>query len=143
MNLTQLVASATRGIYQDAFPRGSVFSIHNVMRRRKLALEKGRNYAYFDDYKMNMTSHRLTTFAKKGCTCYACGLVGSYFAVECKMGKWTLNLYGVNDKGEEVLMTRDHIYPKSLGGKNELTNHDTMCIICNNKKADHVEGMSS
>ena len=33
-------------------------------------------------------------------------------------------------------MTKDHIIPKSKGGKNELSNYQTMCTYCNNEKAD-------
>jgi 5-methylcytosine-specific restriction endonuclease McrA len=31
-------------------------------------------------------------------------------------------------------MTRDHVIAKSLGGQDFLSNMQTMCRICNNKK---------
>jgi 5-methylcytosine-specific restriction endonuclease McrA len=33
-------------------------------------------------------------------------------------------------------MTKDHIVPKSKGGKDMLSNTQTMCVICNTKKGD-------
>ena len=44
------------------------------------------------------------------------------------------NLYAINDSGDEVLMTKDHIIPKSKGGKNHLSNYQPMCCYCNCKK---------
>lgn len=37
-----------------------------------------------------------------------------------------------------ILMTIDHIYPKSLGGKFELSNLQVLCQPCNNKKSNTV-----
>ena len=39
-----------------------------------------------------------------------------------------------NENGEEVLMTKDHIIPKSLGGKNTIYNLQPMCQFCNSRK---------
>lgn len=36
-------------------------------------------------------------------------------------------------------MTKDHIIPKSKGGKDELNNYQTMCVICNVKKGNKIE----
>lgn len=35
---------------------------------------------------------------------------------------------------DHVLMTHDHIVPKSLGGGNDLDNAQLMCVICNGRK---------
>ena len=53
-----------------------------------------------------------------------------------------MNLYAINEKGEEVLMTKDHIEPKSLGGKNSLNNYQTMCTICNCEKGSKIENVN-
>jgi 5-methylcytosine-specific restriction endonuclease McrA len=37
------------------------------------------------------------------------------------------------------MITKDHIIPRSKGGKDILDNYQPMCIICNSKKADKLE----
>ncbi len=49
-----------------------------------------------------------------------------------------LNLYGRSKTGRLILMTRDHIYPRSRGGSESIDNQQTMCSICNQRKADIV-----
>lgn len=85
-------------------------------------------------------SLRLKTFMYKGIVCCECGLKASYFVKEkaIKEEPWHLNLYGLNEEGEEVLFTKDHIFPKSKGGRNNLGNMQTMCVICNKKKGDKI-----
>jgi len=38
-----------------------------------------------------------------------------------------------------ILMTRDHIYPRSKGGPDSVDNSQTMCERCNRLKSDRVE----
>lgn len=38
--------------------------------------------------------------------------------------------------GNEVMLTRDHIYPKSKGGLDNIKNYQVLCVKCNQKKAD-------
>jgi len=42
----------------------------------------------------------------------------------------------VDAQGREVLMTHDHIVPRSKGGKNHISNVQTMCAPCNSKKGN-------
>ena len=86
-------------------------------------------------------SLRLRTFMYKGITCCKCGIKGSYFVKEKTedQSPWHLNLYALNEDGEEVLMTKDHILPKSKGGRDFLDNMQTMCCICNVKKGNTIE----
>lgn len=89
---------------------------------------------------------RLGAF-KRGLVCAGgCGRVGSRFYLERhrKRGPgqygsgWHLNLYAVNPDGTETLMTRDHIVPRSKGGKDHPDNSQTMCRHCNHAKADKL-----
>lgn len=105
-----------------------------------------------DGDEVSISSTRLRTFSEKGITCTKCGITGQYFVKErTRLNKkqkllrkkkgydaFHLNLYAIKD-GEEILMTRDHIFPKSRGGTNSITNSQTMCKTCNELKADKVE----
>ena len=90
---------------------------------------------------VNLHSLRLRTF-KKSIRCHECGIKGAFFALEnFKYNKEHyenphLNLYAYDEDGNEVLMKKDHIIPKSLGGKDRLDNMQTMCCICNGKKGN-------
>ncbi len=94
--------------------------------------------ALIDGDLINMASKRLQTFRRRGIKCIRCGIEGKYFYKErhrVDIG-YHFNLYAINDKNEEILMTKDHIIPKSKGGKDRLDNFQTMCSICNEDKAD-------
>jgi 5-methylcytosine-specific restriction endonuclease McrA len=87
----------------------------------------------------NTTSIRLQTF-KKNLICVDCGITGLHFWVECSPGHFDyhLNLYEINKVGDEILMTKDHIIPKSKNGKETLDNMQTMCTHCNYKKGSII-----
>ena len=92
---------------------------------------------------VKMGSHRYQLFALKGTDCVKCGIKGKFFALEqcaCdKSLKFHFNLYGIDKNGYEVMITKDHIIPRSKGGKNTLANYQPLCINCNQRKADKIE----
>jgi hypothetical protein len=92
--------------------------------------------------RVSMGSHRYELFATKGITCVKCGVVGSFFALERgkknNPKKFHFNLYGFDENGREVLITKDHIQPRAKGGKNKLSNYQPMCQPCNQKKGDKL-----
>lgn len=49
---------------------------------------------------------------------------------------WHFNLYAMHTDGREILMTKDHVLPKSKGGLDFLGNLQTMCQPCNGQKAN-------
>lgn len=94
----------------------------------------------FDGHRVNIHSLRLQTFKENSTDCVTCGIKGSYFWVDrfnakCKVDRSHLNLYAVNDAGEEILMTHDHILSRSRGGADSIENTQTMCCVCNFLKA--------
>lgn len=103
------------------------------------ALRAREKFFYFQDMKVPITSTRILTYSK-GTTCVSCGKEGAYFAVEEYIPKDKglkkiahFNLY--TETG--LLMTSDHILPKSLGGSDsDLNNRQCMCAPCNNKKGN-------
>lgn len=93
---------------------------------------------------VKMNSQRYKVFSMSGCVCKKCGLVGTFFGLEQQAytdnkDRYHFNLYGIDKDGNEVMFTKDHILPKSKGGKNILNNLQTMCVVCNNKKGNSLE----
>lgn len=121
-------------------------SIHSIEEVREKVMpyntgKKGTIIIDFDGDPLKANSQRYTLFFTKGFKCVKCGIEGKYFAKErdpsSNSDKYHLNLYALDENGKEVLMTKDHIIPKSKGGKNKLENYQTMCCICNKKKGDN------
>lgn len=105
---------------------------------------KGKNNPHLRDIEgdlINMSSWRYQTFCTSGLVCVRCGIEGKFFAKEKSLetdARYHLNLYAEQD-GKEILMTKDHILPKSRGGKDTLSNFQTMCTICNFNKGNTLE----
>ena len=89
---------------------------------------------------INMSSLRLLTFKDKGVDCVSCSTKGKFLALERNYSEsvYHINLYGIDSEGKEVLMTKDHILPKSKGGADKIENMQTMCIICNGEKGNTI-----
>jgi hypothetical protein len=106
--------------------------------------KSGDKRRVFLDKKVKMRSSRLELFASEedhqGITCNACGVEGKYFYLERNQNNpkdsYHLNLYGIDGDGDELVLTKDHIIPKSKGGDNNLSNYQTLCYPCNHEKAD-------
>ena len=94
---------------------------------------------------VNASSTRVRLFLeKKDFRCHCCGIRTEFAAVESfrfernieKKKSIHINFYGIDFKGKEVLMTWDHIQPRSLGGKNNLDNAQCLCCYCNTFKGN-------
>lgn len=99
-------------------------------------------YHEFIGERVRVSSDRLRNFKVNGVKCVTCGIEGTIFISERNHQRDVsphLNLYAETDAGL-ILMTRDHIIPKSKGGKNVFSNLQPMCTSCNCKKGSTVEG---
>ena len=109
-----------------------------IPRPKKLRVE-------INGVNVGVGSLRLQTFLYKGTTCIACGVKATYFAIERDTASevndrpYHLNLWGVKDDGEPVLFTHDHTLARSLGGKDRLSNTETMCCFCNWEKGEREQ----
>lgn len=85
-------------------------------------------------YTVRMNSHRYFLFRENN-ICVSCGLEGDRFVLEKPPGdeKPHFNLYGL-ENNTYILITKDHVFPKCLGGKDHHSNYQTMCSICNGLK---------
>ena len=86
-------------------------------------------------------TRRASVYFKKGFGCVVedCDVEGLFFVLNLDPGDGIhLDLHGM-DEGKEILMTIDHIHPKSKGGKNSIENYQPMCLVCNNLKSDNIE----
>jgi len=87
-----------------------------------------------EGFRVRKISLRYMTFYRN-LNCVCCGRKGSYFKLERGDRKGPedrrhFNLYSEDN----ILMTKDHILPKSQGGENTVFNMQTMCQECNSKK---------
>lgn len=128
------------------YTRDRICSIEEVFNflgddiNKTCSTRKGRILKEFDEgITVRTNSQRYAVF-HKDLKCSCCGIEGKYFALEKvtkQPGKnFHFNLYAIDENGNEVLMTKDHIIPKSKGGEDILSNYQTMCVNCNTAKGD-------
>ena len=95
-------------------------------------------YKTINGVQVKITSQRYKLFQENK-FCVKCGIEGTFLAIEKhspEIEKYHINMYGINENGDEILMTKDHIIPKSKGGENILSNYQTMCSKCNSDKGN-------
>lgn len=100
------------------------------------------NQITVDGYQVYTRSLRYMTFYQKGTKCVCCGKEGAYFQLDQDRNgenadiRRHFNLYAEDG----TLMTKDHIIPKSRGGRDHISNMQTMCCVCNKAKGNRMEG---
>ena len=97
-----------------------------------------------DGHDMKVYSLRYENFMANGTKCCVCGIEGTKFYKERNFtvggkptadnGEYHFNLYAIDAEGDEVLMTKDHIVAKAIGGADNVSNMQPMCTVCNNSK---------
>ena len=88
-----------------------------------------------DGYHVYVDSWRYRTFYQKGTKCACCGKEGKYFKLHpdsSNAERAHFNLYSEDG----MLLTKDHIIPKSLSGKDCIDNFQTYCEECNRNKGN-------
>jgi len=85
---------------------------------------------------------RVHMFASGQTKCVKCGLQGSYFRIERHKNDsvmpFSVNLYAIDKDGHHVMMTWDHVLPRSREGANTIENAQCMCRRCNEKKGNRM-----
>lgn len=93
-------------------------------------------------FKIKRNSLRYYVF-KNSRKCVSCWIEWTFFALEknedIKDNRAHFNLYAIDKKWKEVLMTKDHIKPRSKWGTDDLKNLQTMCTVCNCNKWNKIK----
>jgi 5-methylcytosine-specific restriction endonuclease McrA len=124
-------------------------SIRRYTRYVRLGLEELPDYSHKEHRHINIAGYNLNCksarmrllFLNRNLTCRCCGIKASFAAIEtCPSSKGykSLNFYGYDPDGKEVLLTWDHIVPRSKGGKSSLENSQTLCAQCNGIKGNEL-----
>lgn len=92
---------------------------------------------YIDEDGNKCKLRRAKVFLEKGVDCVRCSVKAKFFALEqWKDKSYHFDLYGIDETGDEVLMTIDHIHAKSNGGVDHISNMQPMCKCCNEIKSN-------
>lgn len=130
---------------KGAYERAGIFAAEDVL------ADLGPFYKEWDGTPIWMNDARYRVF-KRSLVCVRCQTTGTFFAKERSVrfnkatgefeqcgGTWHLNLYGTRPYGAGyILMTKDHILPRSKGGSNADDNYQTMCTTCNARKGNRL-----
>lgn len=100
-------------------------------------IHKSRKNYHFEGkiYHVKMSGQRMSLLGRQQ-ECACCGHTGVLFRLEemgCRDAHW--NLYGAHKNGL-ILMTMDHIIPKSKGGQTNPKNLQLLCKHCNECKGN-------
>lgn len=117
----------------------TIEEVYNAVKDVLFEPEDKKAMVVINGDKIKGNSQRFQTFFTKGLKCACCGIEGKYFGKEkdFNAARYHLNLYALDKSGNEVLMTKDHIVPRSKGGASELYNYQTMCVKCNIAKGSN------
>jgi 5-methylcytosine-specific restriction endonuclease McrA len=129
---------------KDLYVRHAIFPIEKILPMLKCmnTVRSKTKYLEHDGFKIKTNSRKYRCF-KKSINCCHCGIEGKFFAAEKSKvtmpEHYCFNLYGLDENGKEILMTCDHIVPKSKGGSNSIDNVQTLCWKCNVLKDNKME----
>lgn len=103
---------------------------NRLVRGRKVSRPSG--YALFKSIHDNGAPLR----------CWECGIDGNCFVLNRgkndEVRHPVLDLFSSTENGRYILMTRDHIIPRSLGGGDSVQNLRVGCTICNGARGNQM-----
>lgn len=79
-------------------------------------------------------THKKYRVFRENRKCVICGIEGKWFFLHYYNNRNFLSFFSSN----LTLMTIDHITPRSRGGTDALSNHQTMCGPCNEFKGNRI-----
>lgn len=105
------------------------YSLEHILELAELGLARAELPAGDEVYRVKICDSQRVRLFLENPNCAFCDRKGAYFLLESHLPDQNphLNLYS----DDHVLMTKDHIMPKSKGGKNHMRNYQTLCYECN------------
>ena len=88
--------------------------------------------------KVGIKYSKYVMVKNKGFSCVSCGITSNIARIERYDNEDAhINFYNCFH-GIDILLTMDHIIPRSKGGKTNQLNLQPMCEICNNDKGNRL-----
>lgn len=112
----------------------------NIINTLHMLKEAKIDEAKINGYNVVVDSDRYDNFYAHGLKCAECGLEATHAAIEKEKNAkhYHINFYGIRNE-KEVQLTKDHIYPRAMGGFDILENYQVLCEACNSRKKDHTD----
>ena len=127
-------------IYYNEIPLDEGFSI--LAKPKVDRLVKGRNVAAPTGRELYQKLYE----DRAEMVCWHCGIKATCWVVNKGqndiVSKPVLDLFATT-RGRYVLMTRDHIIPRSLGGANDVRNLRVGCTDCNSARGNEMDEADS
>jgi hypothetical protein len=113
------------------------YEIEEVLSQIRPFTKRKESRVNFDGDIIPMNSNRYLMFAIKGVSCVKCGATADHFKKIWGNSEDNPHFtpFGVNEKGNKFMITRDHIIPKTVWKDNSVENSQPMCSVCNGQKA--------
>jgi 5-methylcytosine-specific restriction endonuclease McrA len=117
----------------------SVEDFFNLFPSRTKARRKQSIKINDNEISVSINYSKYVMIKEKGFNCVCCGIAANKIYVEIdNMKSAHVNFYH-SSEDKEIMLTRDHIIPKSKGGTNLQSNIQPMCQICNQNKGNELQ----
>jgi hypothetical protein len=133
-NALALIVRQMKLLRPTGMKRLRKFEIKEILKH--IGKKRWKTWANKNPIWVGMKSQRMLLLGRSQ-KCVCCGLTATHFWLEhsgCRSPH--LNMYGMKG-GKEIMLTCDHVIPRSKGGHTCIDNLQLLCSCCNSAKANH------